>query len=77
MILAMLDAARRNASGPGAAFLKTLADELRKFLDDPKTLKISVAPAPPLSFRRLQQLSKAKAPGPLIRALNLKVEANR
>jgi hypothetical protein len=77
MIMAMLNEVRRNAERNGSAFLKTLADELEKFLNDPKVLKISVAPSPPLPFHRVQQLSKAKAPEPLIRALNLKVEANR
>ena len=77
MIMAMLNEVRRNAERTGSAFLKTLADELEKFLNDPKVLKISVAPPAPLPFHRVQQLSKAKAPEPLIRALNLKVEVNR
>jgi len=77
VIVAMLNGVRRDAGRNGNAFLKTLADELEKFLNDPKTLKISVAPSPPLAFHRWQQLSKARKPGPLIRALNLKVEANR
>lgn len=77
VIAAMLDQARRTARRSGSAFLKSLADELEKFLDDPKTLKITVAPAPPFPFHRFQRLFGANAPGSLVRALNLKVEANR
>ncbi len=77
MMLAMLRELRRNAGSTGSAFFKTLADELEKFLNDPKVLKISVAPAPPLPFHRMQRLTQGQGPGPLIGALNLKVEANR
>jgi hypothetical protein len=77
MMMAMLNEVRRNAGRTGSAFFKTLAEELEKFLNDPKVLKISVAPSAPLPFHRVQRMSKDKAPGPLIRALNLKVEANR
>lgn len=77
MIAAMLDQMRMSAQRTGNGFLATLADELETFLNDPKVLKISVDPKPPLPFHRWQQLSRAQRPGPLVRALNLKVEANR
>lgn len=77
VIVAMLNKARRNARRTGGAFLMTLADELEKFLNDPKVLKISVAPSPPFPFHRFQLMSWANKPDSLVRALNLKVEANR
>ena len=77
VIVAMLERARRNARRTGGAFLMTLADELEKFLNDPKVLKISVAPSPPFPFHRFQPMSGANKQDSLVRALNLKVEANR
>ncbi len=77
MAIAMLGAVTQNAKGADGAFFKPMADELKKFLNDPKTLKFTLAPMPPLRLRRLQKLSKGKAAGRLMRALNLKVEANR
>lgn len=77
MIGAMLAQGREVGRRNNDAVLLRLLDQIAAFLADPKVLKITITPKPPLALGRFRQLASPGNPGALLRALNLTAEANR
>lgn len=74
-LAAMLAQAASQAAASGDVIHGKLVDELQRFLADPRSLEISVAPDRPLPLSHIQSLSQGNQ-GRLGRALNLKIKAN-
>lgn len=77
MITAMIGHARQEAERRGQTSFIPLADELEKFLLDPKSLEVTLAPPAPVPLHVFMGSAGTRDPAWLIRTLGLTVEANR
>jgi hypothetical protein len=79
------DTFRKNTAGAMPLMLAFLDDKVLQenfagpitaFLNDPKSIRISVAPKKPIAFSEFEKVDTSK-PGPMIKLLNLNVTANQ
>lgn len=79
------DTLRKNTAGAMPLMLAFLEDKVLQenfagpittFLNDPKSIRISVAPKKPIAFSDFEKVDTSK-PGPMIKLLNLDVTANQ